>query len=336
MCLTQPAPSAQTPTQPAPAAAVPTSATPTPVAKTATPTPNPAPAPEPETDADKFVRAAADQIDKIEHVDGKIRQTVKVSERKIESKGLYQRGPGYRCRFELDIDLGDATGKRLIVCDGQTGYLYRKVLEVEELQMIQLAKVLDLLKKKDLPSQNRRRVLSQLPVVEPGDMLRGYLGTVTFTKVTDKTIGEPRRKVKVVEGQWRKRAVESLVGRQGVTDLESLGGNMPQYVRLYLDAETSWPLKIELFRRDKEAEWKPVFTLEFPDVVLGRPVPEAQFHYTPPKKPIAQDVTSDWVNFLQAIKDKPSAPGKATPPSAGGAVSKPIERPASPKTPEKK
>lgn len=321
------APAASDPAPTEPALPAPTAKEGQAAAKEAAPAPAPPPD-EPETDADKFVKKAADAIDAVQYVDAKIQQTIRISEQSITSKGVYKKAPGYKARFELDVDLGEATGKRLVVSDGSIGYWYRKVLEVEELQLIEIAKIIDLIEKKDLPQPNKRRVLAQLPIVQSGDMLRGYLGSVTFTKLSEKTIGEQeKRKVVVVEGHWRKKAIDALTGRPGVADLESLGANLPQYVRLYIDAETSWPLKIELFRRDKEAEWKPVFTLEFPSVVIGKKIPDSEFAWKPPEKLTATNVTNEWLSFLQNLKDKPSAAAKTQDSSAAGAVSKPIEVP---------
>lgn len=294
-----------------------------------------APATEPETPEDKFIKTAADKIDAYQYVDAKIRQVIRVQDRNLSANGIYRKGPGYRCRFELDVDMGDATGKRLVVCDGKVGYLYRKVLEREELEMIKMDQVMGLLDRKELPTQIRRRVLSTLPVVETGDMLRGYLSSVTFTSMKTDEIGkEDKRKVTIVEGHWRRRALEALVGRQAPTDLDSLSANVPQYIRLTIDDKTSWPLKIELFRRDKSAEWKPIFILEFRDLVIGKPLAEAQFAYSPPKEVPANDVTDQWMGMLQALKDKPAAAPTATP-KAASAVSAPIA-PASKQAPAKK
>jgi hypothetical protein len=198
--------------------------------------------------------------------------------------------------------------------------------------MIKLDQVLPLIERKELPIQNKRRLLSQLPILDSGEMLRGYLASVTFDRKTEREMGkDQKRKVVVVEGHWRKRALDSLVGGQPTNDLASLGGNLPQYVRLYLDQETSWPLKIELFRRDKQAEWKPIFVLEFPNIAIGAKIPDADFAFTPPKNVQVQDVTAEWIGLLQNLKDKPGAPPAPTAPaSAAGAVSAPLQQTAKP------
>lgn len=291
--------------------------------KSATPPETPL---EPETDADRFIKASADKIDGIQWISADVHEVIRIADRFIESRGVFLRGPGNKVRFELDVDLGDAAGKRIVVSDGKIGYRYKKVLDGEDLFMVKLDQILPVLDKKDLTQADRRRVLADLPLVEPGEMLRGYLNTVTFTDMSDQPFGSDQRKAVLLNGHWRKRALDALVGRQN-SDLEQVGAVLPQFIRLYVDKESGFPLKIELYRKDKSAEIRPVFSIEFTKVTLGKSIEDARFAFKIPEKLVPQDLTNEWLNLLKTVKDKgaASAPSAAAK-SAAGAVSAPIQR----------
>src|SRR5690606_16130713 len=128
--------SAQTPnpvaSEPAPAVAAP-GVNPTPADGQA------APEQTPDSELDKFLKETADKIDAIPYVSAEIIQTIRLADRQIRSTGVYKKGPDYQLRFELDVEMGDATGKRINVSDGKVAYKYEKVTDVESLQTYDLA-----------------------------------------------------------------------------------------------------------------------------------------------------------------------------------------------------
>lgn len=288
-----------------------------PPAKPVAPAAAAAPAPdEPETDFDRLVKNAADRIDAIETVSARLRQSIKAGERRIDATGVYMKGPGYRGRFELDIDLADAIGKRIHLSDGKMGYRFEQILEAKDLKSFRMDEIMPLIERKEIPPEVRAQYLMQFPFLRPGDMLRGYLRSVTFTKKEEGTLGEgSKRDVIVVEGQWRRKYLPLLAGgHPGAAvpaDVEGLPGRLPQYVRLHLDKKTGWPLRVELFRRDSDAEWVPIYVLEFLEVEFPKMIPAEEFRRKWDME--AQDLTVEIVAQLKALKDKPesSAAGKA-------------------------
>ncbi|MFO0945026.1 MAG: hypothetical protein U1D30_03630 [Planctomycetota bacterium] len=307
-----------------------------PAAKDAPP-PSPPPPEDPnEEKAKKFIIACAEKIEKIDYVSAELHEAAYVTDRTVTSSGIYLRGPDHRTRLELDVNFGDASGKRIQVSDGKVGYQFRKVLDQVDVSSIQLSQVLPLIARKEIPEQARNTIQAQLPLLDPGEMLKGYLHDVTFTSMENKEIGEgdAKRSVTVLEGHWTPQAVDMLAGRQTNGKLENLGGNMPQYLRLFLDDETGWPLRVEMFRKDKKAEFKPVFVLEFRKLKIGEKIPDEQFTFTPPEGVKVTDVTDQWVSNLQGLPDKATAiPSNANPASA---VSAPLNAAEPAKEPAKK
>lgn len=306
----------------------------------APPVPPSAPAPPPKTPeqlaienkAINFIEACIKRIDTITYVSAELREVIYVADRTIESTGIYLRGPDQRMRLELEVDIGDAVGKRIQVSDGKTGFQFRRILEQEDVWRVDLSQVLPVLAQKDLPPVLRREMLAQLPLLEPGQMLRGYLDEVVFTAVSNRRLGDETagRPVTVVEGHWNQRVVDTLVGKPTGGDVNALGGSMPQYVRLVLDDESGWPLRVELFRRDKRAEFEPVFVLEFNKLVLNEPIADEKFSFIPPEKLNPQDVTGIWLARLQQLPNKPVTPAPGVTPASApsaGAVSAPIRLP---------
>jgi outer membrane lipoprotein-sorting protein len=279
---------------------------------------------EAEKKAVDFLNSCMAKLREIKFVSAEMTETIYVADRKIESSGTFLRGPENRGRLELHVNIGDAVGTRLQVSNGKVGYQYRKLLEQEDLRSVDLSQVVPLLETKEIPANVRRELISQLPLLEPGQMLQGYLDEVVFTGMETREFGEnPKRSVTVLEGHWNEKVVDSIAGKPTQGDLSALGGNIPQYVRLFLDDESGWPLRVELFRRNEKAEFKPVFVLEFTKLVVGEAIPEEQFTYAPPKGVEVVDITAQLVGSLQALPEKAGAAGANN--AAAGAVSAPID-----------
>ena len=271
-----------------------------------------------DTDSEKAIKKAADEIEKIQYVSANLRQTILLGDQEIVGTGVYQKGPGYRTRFELDVNLGAASGKRLSISDGTIGYRYEKLLDKENVQKFEMDRIMRLIDSKDIDPKRSRQLLNRFPFVRPAQMLRGYLDALTFDKMTTGELGG--RKVTVVEGHWVQEALAILSNNPSATDLESLSGSQPQYVRLFLDEQTGWPLKTEMFRRDRAALYKPIYVLEFLDFRFGdEQLAEQDFTFELPPELVPEDLTAQLIALLSNLPDKADAP--ATTPLAPKASS---------------
>jgi outer membrane lipoprotein-sorting protein len=274
--------------------------------------PEPAPAEPTETEAEKAIRAAAEQIDAIEYFSATLRQTIRAGGKSVVSTGLYRRGPDGRSYFELDVELGKSVGRRIHASDGKTGVIYEKLLDTETLQTFLVAEVMPLMESRVMSNEMKRDLLLRLPFAAPGDMLRGMLDSMRFTTVSETSLGEePARPAQLYEGTWKVEVVPLVAQNGNARSVDELGGSTPQFSRVYLDRETQFPLRVELFRRDKKAEYKPIYTLEFIEV-SNQKLTDTQFTFVPPDKVVPVDITTQLVASLSTLPAKvdaqPTAP----------------------------
>lgn len=278
-----------------------------------------------ESDADRFVKKSAESIDGIEYLDTRFRQVVRSSGHVNVAHGTYRRGSGYLSRFELDVPISEKeTAKRIQACDGTTTFVYQNVLGNESLETFAVSQVMPLIESREMTPELRKQIYLNLPFVEPGEMLRGYMKGVRFTSMSETTLGmENPRPVTLVEGVWRRTIVALLAQDTSVSDAKKLPGSIPQYMRLYLDKATSFPLRVELYRVDDEAEYKPIYVLEFTEVRTEKLKPE-DFTFVPPAKVPPVDVTSRLVAQLSQLPEKPKTAG-APAPNPGQSIAQPLE-----------
>ena len=99
-------------------------------------------------------------------------------------------------------------------------------------------------------------------------------------------------------GRWKGHAVVRLTGRKP----PPVPDNQPGECRLYLDAQTLWPCRIEWLGRVPDRGDVLLVQMEFRDPVLGQPVHDEAFHFDPGSA-VVIDGTDRWL----AIVRDPSA-----------------------------
>ena len=254
---------------------------------------------------DSLVRASARKLERVGTLTASLRQVVRADDQEFHSTGVLQWAPGNRFRLEIEQPLDEAVARRLYVVNPEVGYRYEHVLQKETLERFAMDSIVPLLHAKVQERKTRREISAYLPFARPSEMLYGYLETTEFTEVESKTFGKSKpRKVHVALGQWRKNVLSELV-LSADSALDELPTHVPQFTRLYLDDETGWPIRIELFRREQGEEQLPTFVLEFTDLHIGGDLAEDVFHFTPPSHLEAEDVTTMLVEKLQQLPDKP-------------------------------
>jgi outer membrane lipoprotein-sorting protein len=266
-----------------------------------------------ESEADKAIRAAADQIDAIEYFAAKLRQTIRAGGKGVISTGIYRRGPEGRSYFELNVDMAPTTGRRIHASDGKTGIIYEKLLDTETLQTFLVADVMPLMESRVMSQEVKRDLLLRLPFAAPGDMLRGLLDSMQFKALDEVSVGqEPARTALQYEGTWKEAMLPVVAQNGNAKTIDDLQGSTPQYARIFIDKETLFPLKIELFRRDQKAEYKPIYMLEFLDV-SNQKITDADFTFVPPEKVVPVDITTQLVASLSSLPAKENAAAKPAP-----------------------
>ncbi|MBY0588074.1 hypothetical protein K2X85_12910 [bacterium] len=264
-----------------------------------------------ESEADKAIRVAADQVDAIEFFAAKVRQTIRAGGKSVISNGIYRRGPEGRSYFELNVELGKSTGRRIHASDGKTGIIYEKLLDAETLQTFLVADVVPLMDSRVMTPEMKRDLMLRLPFAAPGDMLRGLLDSMQFKPLEESNVGEnPSRPALVYEGMWKDAIIPMVAQNGNARKVEDLAGSTPQFARVYIDKETLFPLRVELFRRDQKAEYKPIYLLEFLDI-NNQKIADADFTFVPPEKVVPVDITTQLVASLSSLPAKGVAEPKA-------------------------
>lgn len=297
---------AQAPVEQAPAEAAPAADVSAPLAEPKTSQP---------TEADKFLSQAADAIDRIEYLSARMLQTIHAGGRTIQATGLMKKGPGHRGRVDLSVDVAGAQGTRINASDGSTCYLYEKLFDQEACQTFDVRQVVPLLESRDMPPEFRQQRFMDLPFVSTADMLRGYQKTIQFESMSEGTVGETSpRAVVVVEGSWKSDWIPLVAQNPNVRSIDDLPAPVPQYLRVSIDKETNFPLSIELYRKDKQAEYKPIYRLDFLEVRTDK-LEDSEFAFTCPENLTPVDVTSQLVDELGRLPEKPAklAPSVAEP-----------------------
>jgi outer membrane lipoprotein-sorting protein len=276
---------------------------------------------ESETPAERVVREAADAVDGLEYLSVRVKQTIRAAGKTLESTGVYRRGPNFRSRLDLLVDVGAEVARRVNASDGRTCTLYEKILDAETYETFDVRRVMPLFETRDVSPEIRQQYfLFRLPFASPGEMLRGYLSSMRFESTSDGVLGDPPRPVVVVEGRWRDDQIPIVAQNQTAKRLDDLPEGAPQYIRLHLDKETRFPIRVELYRKDKKGAYKPLFQLDFTEVSTEK-VPDSEFIFDAPTTAQPVDRTDEMVDFLNQFPEKAAAPGRL---SRDEAVAEPL------------
>lgn len=264
------------------------------------------PPPEPDSEHDKFVRAQAAKLDKVSSVAAEIVYSSRNQDQIVSQKGVYKIGPNNRIRMELAFGEGTNGGKRTYVCDGASAYTIEEFGELRRAQLVKIDRVKPLLDDKNVNDDQRTQIWNGLvPYQKPGEMLRGFLGSMTFTERKDDKLGD--REVVRLEGRWRKNSVAMLAG-DAAKSIDDVDPRVPRYMTLVLDKATGWPLQMEMFQRLAEVGVvKPFITMKFSKLSIGQTIPESDFKFTPPSNMQVQDATPMIESMLKRLIDQTAA-----------------------------
>jgi outer membrane lipoprotein-sorting protein len=265
-----------------------------------------APPAEVDSEHDKFIKAQADKLDKITSVSAEVVYTNRNQDQLVQQKGVYKIGPNNRIRMELAFGEGATGGKRLYVCDGITAYTIQEFGEAKMGNSVKMERVKPLLEDKNMTNEMRNQIWGSLvPYQKPGEMLRGFLGTMTFTERKDDKLGD--REVVKLEGKWRNSAVLMLAGGDATKKFDDIDPRVPRYMTLVLDKQTGWPLQMEMFQRVPQGVVKPFISMKFSKLVINQTLPDADFKYSPPSTMNVQDLTPQIESGLKRFLDAAAA-----------------------------
>lgn len=133
--------------------------------------------------------------------------------------------------------------------------------------------------------------------------LRGLISrlqaSMEFAPVKSLTVGE--RQVFEVTGRWNER-IKKDVFKVPEGTLVDPRPQVPEYVRVYVDAETMLPRRIQFLKRSMnpaEKMVRPLITFDLRNVVLNEAVDDQTFKFTAPENVPEEDQTEQVIQLIQ-------------------------------------
>ncbi|MEZ6041183.1 MAG: hypothetical protein R3C20_11795 [Planctomycetaceae bacterium] len=271
------------------------------------------------------VRAKLDGLDSLSC---DLHETVILSGMKFSAAGRYLQSSGNRFRLEFRImpstgatnsnaqpvtldgeipeDVSkDARGSLTQVSDGSIVYSYwqngadRKVTR---------RNINDILKATaDLAAYDSSRAIQDLGLGGLKTLFARIEKTMEFMPVRRELVAD--RPVLVINGRWNSEIREKLF--QLPPDAEVIPQDfIPEYVRIYVDEETSLPRRIQYLKRSQDPSVKqvrPIVTMDLRQIVLNEALDEGLFQFEAPEGVVEEDITEQ---TLQEIRQS----GQGAPP----------------------
>ncbi|MCX7401226.1 MAG: hypothetical protein NT138_26375 [Planctomycetales bacterium] len=305
-----------------------------------TPAPAKAAAPDPNLPAaDEIMTQLRTKLEGLDSLRCELHQTSLISGMKLTARGKYLEASGNRVNLQFMIFpmvAEKADDAKQLALDAEAA----PVDETQNrgiLNQVSDGSVLSTLwKNGDMQRVSRRNITSILAAAEATKAydvknaamdlgvggLRGLVSRLQtmmeFAPVKSITVGD--RKVYEVTGRWSERIRKDVfkVPEGSVVDPRP---HVPEYTRVYVDAETMLPRRIQFLKRSMDPTAKmvrPLITLDFRNLVINEPVDDQAFVFKTPEKAVEVDETENVIQMIQQSLKPASADG-GTPAAAGAA-----------------
>jgi hypothetical protein len=223
-------------------------------------------------------------------------QKASADDLKFESEGRYLAAPGQRLRCDLEVQVGKSCSQSLTVCDGTTLWQVTRLGNREvSISRITLTNVLELLAQPGTAPELRQEILGDL----------GFSSVLPLLRILRQRLqGAQQEKthwqgydVVCVSGRWP-------TGASAAAGPEELSGRLlPRRCRLYFDAATSWPYRLEWWGPSRGASGDVLLLqMEFRRPVLNQPLSAercaVEFAFDPGKTEVS-DLTAPVVEGAQ-------------------------------------
>lgn len=247
-------------------------------------------------------------------VQAKLRETISMGPRKFQAEGTYFAGPFPKLRLTFKIDSGGTRGELLEVCDGQILWTVQRIAvpgsaEPEErVARTVINEVREAMEETlDVPET---ALIFSLGVGGLPSLLAALERSMTFEAIRE--LESDGHKFSVIQGRWNDDYRDRLTGGQQGVELPEY---VPDHVRIYFDAENSFPTRI-LYLKETAPEshtFTALLSLEFWDVVLDGPVSEDLFRYAPKDLTKARDRTLDFLQMIESAAEASRAESTVRP-----------------------
>lgn len=254
------------------------------------------------------VKAATDFMKKVHEslysktsIKANIEQTVSIGTQQFKVDGHYlSSGEKLRLEYTIKPDQGVA-GSLLEVCDGKELWSMTKIAEStrvthRDVQQIKAAVA-------GLRSAPDVVLTAELGLGGITALMASLERTMTFDAMKEES-GEDGRRI-IVQGRWKPEVAARWP--KGKNDL--LPVYVPDCVRVWIDTETNFPVRISYIKRVMEKDqlkFRPMVTLKFKDLEFDTPVNDQDFTFVIPPENVSppEDITRQFLDRMKKSSDE--------------------------------
>lgn len=287
--------------------------------------------------ADEILNQLRSKLEGLDSLRCELHQTSLISGMKLTARGKYLEASGNRVNLEFMIFpmvAEKADDAKQLALDAEASPVDEAQNRGVLIQVSNGSVLSTLWKNGDMQRVSRRDITTILAAAEATKAydvknaaidlgiggLRGLFSrlqtTMEFAPVKSITVGE--RKVYEVTGRWSERIRKEVfkVPEGSIVDPRP---HVPEYTRVYVDAETMLPRRIQFLKRSMDPTEKmvrPLITLDFRNLVINEPVDDQAFLFKTPEKAVEVDETENVIQMIQQSL-KPASTDPAAPAAAG-------------------
>jgi hypothetical protein len=224
--------------------------------------------------------------------------------------------------LEFDLQIGQTIGAIMEVCDGEVLYTRHIIGEEVQLTRRNVREIMEAARASNV-------AMADMFIAEMGfgglpGLLAALEQSMTFDALKDDTLGD--KSVWMIQGTWNQQHRNRWLAQQPATPrnrnnngpkARELPTLVPDFVKVYLDRQTGFPLKIEYLKKvPGRNHARPMLTLAFRNIELNGAIDDSEFTFIPPETPIPIDLTP---LYKERIRAAAQAAGQQNAPAAPGA-----------------
>lgn len=275
-----------------------------------------------ELDALQTLKEVRDRLESLQFLECSLHERVDLSDLRFYAKGQYAQASGNRVRLQFQMfpirgvrrddeatlkldgapeDTGKQkpTGELIQVSDGNALWSYWKNGDSQRLTRRNIQEILEAANQAEIFDSSR--MFEDLGAGGLQALLARLETGMEFGKVREQVSGDTR--LLVISGRWTK---ESLQQYFKVTDpAAARPAWVPDYVRVYIDAEAKLPRRIQYLKKHPNPvvkQVRPLITLDFRDMTINDSVDESQFHFEAPAGLAELDLTEQTIDAIRKTK----------------------------------
>lgn len=269
-----------------------------------------------------------DRLENLGSLQCDLHQTAVISAIKVVSAGRYAEASGNRVRLQMMMfpmntfgaadgdalnvendpqipDAETARGSLLQVSDGSVVYTeWRNGEEPASVTRRTLADVVTAAEK--VENYAASAVLADMGVGGLRSLIARLQDTMAFAPVSELIVND--RKVLQITGRWNDRVRREIFQLPEDVFVDARPW-VPEYVRIYVDAESSLPRRIQFLKHSLDATQKlarPLLTLDLRNIRVNEQVADDLFSYRAPEGAREEDVTEALIRSIEAASQRPA------------------------------